>query len=249
MAALGRFQESADAYEHLAKLVPNDPQILADWADALGMAQGRTLRGRPRELAMKALEADPNHQKALALAATAAMDAGEFAASLGYWQRIAVQLPPGSEDAAKLESILAEVRGRAAAAGKPVAAPTAVAKAPAAAAQPKSVSGSVALDSALTAKVTGGETLFVFARAEGGPRMPLAILRSSAKQLPLQFALDDTMAMSPASTISSAAAVRIEARISRSGNATPQPGDLVGVSEVVKPGARGVKIVVDRVLP
>jgi cytochrome c-type biogenesis protein CcmH len=274
MAAIGRFQESADAYEHLAKLVPGDAQVLADWADSLGMAQGRTLRGRPAELAAQALRIDPDNHKALALAATAAMDAGEFATALGYWQRIAAQLPAGSEDAAKVEAILVEVRGRAATAGQKAPAPQAVAKAPgkapasgAAAKAPKaapapeavakgpeagtakSVSGSVALDASLAAKVNGSETLFVFARAEGGPRVPLAVMRVAASALPLEFALDDSQAMAPGMNISSTQALRVEARISRSGNAVAQPGDLVGTSAVIQPGARGVKVVVDKVLP
>ena len=94
-----------------------------------------------------------------------------------------------------------------------------------------------------------GDTLFVFARAEGGSRMPLAILRRTAADLPLRFALDDSMAMAPTAKISGAQAVRVEARISKSGNAMPQPGDLVGTSGVVKPGARDLAIVVDRALP
>jgi cytochrome c-type biogenesis protein CcmH len=101
----------------------------------------------------------------------------------------------------------------------------------------------------IAAKIGQSDTLFVFARAESGPRMPLAVLRGSARQLPLAFALDDTMAMAPNMKLSGAEAVRIEARISRTGNATPQPGDLVGTSVVVKPGARDVKVVVNRVLP
>ncbi|HEX7557969.1 MAG TPA: c-type cytochrome biogenesis protein CcmI, partial [Usitatibacter sp.] len=114
---------------------------------------------------------------------------------------------------------------------------------------PGSVSGSVGVAPQLTAQVSNAATLFIFARAEGGARMPLAVLRRSASELPMSFALDDSMAMTPATKISGAPAVRIEARISRSGNATPQPGDLVGTSGIVKPGARDVKIVVDKVLP
>jgi len=87
------------------------------------------------------------------------------------------------------------------------------------------------------------------ARAENGPRVPLAVLRKTARELPLQFALDDSQAMSPGMNLSSAASVRIEARISRTGNAVPQPGDLVGTSGVIKPGARDVRIVVDKVVP
>jgi len=79
--------------------------------------------------------------------------------------------------------------------------------------------------------------------------MPLAVLRSTAAALPLDFSLDDSMAMSPMAKLSAASAVRIEARVSRSGGATPQPGDLVGTSGIVKPGASGVKILIDKVLP
>lgn len=246
MAALGRFAESADAYGHLAKLVPNDAQVLADYADSLGMAQGRTLLGRPYELAKEALRIDPRHKKALALAGTAAADSGDLAAAARHWQQLAAELPADSADRAQVQSILEELRGRASPAGK-AAPPLAAAKAPVAA--PKSVSGSVSIAPAIAGNVSGAETLFIFARSEGGPRVPLALVRTQARALPLKFALDDTHAMAPGVNLSSAEQVRIEARISKSGSATPQPGDLAGSSAVVKPGARDVNVVIDKVLP
>ena len=249
MGALGRFKESAEAYERLARLVPNDPQVLADYADALGMAQGRTLAGKPLELARAALAIDARHKKALALAGTASMDARDFPAALGYWQALAAELPRGSEDETQVRAIMDEVRTKAAAAGKPLPAAKMPERAQASTPAAQSVSGSVTVAPAVAAKVGAADTLFIFARAEGGSRMPLAVLRATARELPMRFALDDTMAMTPAAKISGASAVRIEARISRSGNATPQPGDLVGSSTVVKPGARDVAIVVDKVLP
>jgi cytochrome c-type biogenesis protein CcmH len=251
MAALGRFDESAAAYAHLAKLVPGDADVLADYADALGMSQGRSLAGRPYELAREALRIDPKHRKALALAGTAALDAGDFAGATGYWQKLAAELPPDSPDLAQVQSILGEIRGRATSAGKALPAAPAVAAAPppVSAAVAESVSGSVTLAPALAANVSGVETLFIFARAEGGPRVPLAVVRATARELPYKFALDDTQAMTPTMKLSGAQNVRIEARISRSGNATPQPGDLVGTSPVVRPGARGVQVIVDKVLP
>jgi cytochrome c-type biogenesis protein CcmH len=250
MAALGRFKEAADAYEHLLTLVPRDAQTLADYADALGMVQGRTLAGRPYEIAKEALSIDPLHKKALALAGTAAMDENDFAAALGHWQALAAQLPPGSDDERQVRTIIGEIRTKATAAGKALPAER-IAKAPGPVPGPVpgSVSGSVSVAPPLAAQVSNAATLFIFARAEGGARMPLAVLRRSASELPMTFALDDSMAMTPATKISGAPAVRIEARISRSGNATPQPGDLVGTSGIVKPGARDVKIVVDKVLP
>jgi cytochrome c-type biogenesis protein CcmH len=101
----------------------------------------------------------------------------------------------------------------------------------------------------VASRIHSGDTLFVYARAENGPRMPLAVIRGTAAQLPLKFALDDSQAMSPAMKLSNADAVRIEARVSRSGNAMPQAGDIVGTSGVVKPGTHDVKIVLDKVVP
>ena len=247
MASLGQFRESAEAYAHLAKLVPNDAQVLADYADALGMAQGRSLLGRPYELIKEALRIDPRHKKALALAGTAAADSGDFAAAIAHWETLGAELPADSADRTQVQSILAEMRARASAAGESLPAAPVAAKAPMGA--PKSVSGSVSIAPAIAASVTGAETLFIFARSEGGPRVPLAVVRTTTRQLPLEFSLDDSHAMAPGVNLSSAERVRIEARISRSGNATPQPGDLAGSSPVVKPGTRGVAVVIDKVLP
>jgi cytochrome c-type biogenesis protein CcmH len=250
MAALGRFREAADAYEHLMRLAPGDAQVMADYADVLGMVQGRTLAGRPYELARQALRIEPKNKKALALAGTAAVDAGEYTVAIGYWQRLAGELPPGSEDYAQVQAILGEIRSRATGDAKsapPATAAVAQAQAPAAGGG-KSITGSVSLAFGVSGHVSGSETLFIFARSEGGPRIPLAVLRASARELPMKFALDDSQSMAPGVKLSAAQAVRIEARISKSGNAMPQPGDLVGSSAVVKPGARDVDIVVDKVL-
>lgn len=268
MNALGRYGEAADAYEHVNKLVPNNADVLADWADALAMKQGRNLAGKPYELVKQALKIDPAHQKSLALAGTAAMNEGDYAASIRYWQGLRSQVAAGSEDQAKVDGIIEEVRGRAAATGKPLPAgpgpapaprvaqappatlPTQPAQtAPAPAPSGATVSGTVTIADALAPKVAITDTLFIFARAEGGPRVPLAVYRGGARELPKAFVLDDSMSMAPGMKLSTAQQVRIEARVSKSGNALPQPGDLVGSSAVVKPGARDVKIVIDRVVP
>jgi cytochrome c-type biogenesis protein CcmH len=259
MASLGRYEESAQAYEHLSQLVPDDPSVLADYADVLGMAQGRSLAGKPYELAKKALAIDPGHRKALALAGTAAMDAGDYPGALHYWQALAATTDPGSQDEQDVMALLDELRQKAAAAGKPLPAPSKIARAaptptPApipspAASSGKALTGSVTLAPAVAAKLNPSDTLFVFARAENGPRMPLAVIRTSAAQLPLKFSLDDSMAMAPMARLSGASAVRIEARVSRSGNALPQSGDLQGMSGVVKPDAHDVNVVIDKVVP
>jgi len=248
MAALGRFDEGAKAYEHLVGLVPNDAQVYADYADTLAMAQGRSLAGKPYELARRALEIDPNNAKALALAGTAAMESGDFPVSANYWRSLAAQMAPGSDDERQVLAILDELNARAKAAGRPLPTMAPIARAAAPAASSK-VTGSVQIAPSVASRAGAGDTLFVYARAEGGSRMPLAVLRITAAALPLDFSLDDSMAMSPMAKLSAASAVRIEARVSRSGGATPQPGDLVGTSGIVKPGASGVKILIDKVLP
>jgi cytochrome c-type biogenesis protein CcmH len=113
---------------------------------------------------------------------------------------------------------------------------------PAKAAAGSSVSGVVTLDPALAAQAAPGDAVFVFARPESGGRMPLAVLRAKVKDLPLSFTLDDSMAMSPSMTLSSASRVTVGARISKSGNAIPQPGDLAGETTGVTPGAKNVEI-------
>jgi cytochrome c-type biogenesis protein CcmH len=255
LAAMGRFPQAAEAYAHVVRLVPGDAQLLADYADVVGMAQGRRLAGRPEAIIRQALEIDPRNPKALALAASAAADAGDIATSLEHWQSLVDTLPADSEDARDVRLMMAQLREQAqGTAASPAARPAPAADAPTRAsvtapAWGQSVSGSVALSPDFAARLSGAETVFILARAEGGPRAPLAVIRATARELPMSFALDDSQSMSPDFKISSAAAVLVEARVSRSGNATPQSGDLVGTSAAVKPGARDVKVVVDRVVP
>jgi len=250
LATLGRFQDAADAYAHLATIAPGDPSVLADYADSLAMAQGHVLAGKPYELAKQALAIDPSHPKALALAASAALEANDYAASLRYWHALEAQLPPNSEDLQQVQAIMSDVEAKARASGVTVAAAPAATPASANAAHGGgSVTGSVVASPEMTSRIHAGDTLFVYARAENGPRMPLAIIRGSAGELPMKFALDDSQAMSPTMKLSRASAVRIEARVSRSGNAMPQAGDIMGTSGVVRPGARDVKIVLDKVVP
>jgi cytochrome c-type biogenesis protein CcmH len=127
------------------------------------------------------------------------------------------------------------------------AAPASAGRTPGAARE--AVTGQVVLSPALADRLAPGDTVFVFARAAEGPRMPLAILRQSASSLPMAFRLDDSLAMSPQFKLSAFASVVVGARISRSGQATPQPGDLVGQSAPVPPGTQGLQIVIDRVQP
>lgn len=110
-AAFGRFKESADAYARAAKLRPDDAQVLADYADALGMALGRSLAGEPEKLVGRALQIDPRNLKALALAGTVAFERKDYGAAAGYWQRMLALVPADSDDARSIRAKVEEARG------------------------------------------------------------------------------------------------------------------------------------------
>lgn len=246
--ALGRYRDAVTALRKTAELRPGNPGVLADLADLTGMAQGKRLAGEPARLIQQALDIDPRHPKALALAGSAAFEARDYTAARGFWERLLVVLPEGSDIARSIRGSLAEatrLENGSAAATEPARA----AADPAAAAADTAVAGEVQVAPALAARIQPGDTLFVFARAAQGPRMPLAILRQGAGPGPFSFRLDDSMAMSPATRLSGFNPVVIGARISRSGQATPQSGDLLGQSAPVAPGTRGVRVVIDSVQP
>ena len=243
--AFNRLPESAQAYERANQLAPGNPQILADYADVLAMVNGRNLEGRPTELVLEALKADPTHQKSLALAGTAFFNKGEFGKAAGYWKQLLATLQPGSEQYKAIQGNIAQAEaGGAHPGGRPLAPPD---NATAAASGP-TVEGAVTVADKVKGSVPAGATLFVYARGTDGSKMPLAILRSEAGAFPYRFKLDDSLAMTPQARISARSEVMLVARISKSGNATPQPGDLTGSFGPVKVGARDVKLVIDEVV-
>jgi cytochrome c-type biogenesis protein CcmH len=238
-AVLGRFGEASEAYAKAVARTPRDAQLLADYADALAMAQGRTLQGEPEKILLRALAIDPNNVKALLLAGTAAFNRGDQAGAIRHWERVLGLLPAESDMVQRVQASIAEARSAAGSAG----AKAQIAKR--AQAQGGRVSGVVRLAPELVGKVAPGDTVFIFARAAEGPRMPLAILRKRASDLPVQFTLDDSMAMAPQMKLSAFPRVVIGARVSKSANASPQPGDLQGSSAPISVGAKSVSVVID----
>ena len=247
--ALGRFPEAADAYAKASALTPSDPQLLADYADTLALANGRNLAGKPLELVQAALKLDPNNQKSLALAGTAAFDNRDYPTAIEYWQRLRKTLPPDSDDARTVDANIAEARAAAGGQGMAATQSATANDASAAAAPSAAIAGTVSLSPSLEAKAAPTDTVFIFARAASGPKMPLAIVRVQAKDLPKAFTLDDSMAMGPAMKLSNFQEVVVGARVSKSGNAAPQSGDLSGSIGPVKVGSRELKVVIDGVVP
>lgn len=250
---LERYTDAVKAYDKLTQSVTDEAWIWADYADALAMARGQSLAGPPTKLIEKALALDPNFPKALALAGSAAMERGDYAAAVRYWEHLLKGLPADSEDAKMIggglqqaREFLAQSKGKKGASQMQTAAEP---EAGQSAAQGKErISGTVTLNAALKAKASPTDTVFVLARAAQGPKMPLAVVRKQVKDLPLQFALDDSMAMSPQMKLSNFDEVVIVVRVSKSGNAMPSAGDLQGLSSPVKPGSSGLKISIDTVV-
>lgn len=265
-----RLDEAAQASARALQLRPDDPQALADHADVLAMKNGRTLQGEPMQLIERALQLDPDHVKSLALAGAAAFDVGDYGLAARRWERAAVLAPPGSPMAQQAREGAEEARRRALAGATPATAAGAATSPPGAPAGTAGPAGAAAggtsvLPATSTARITGRvelatslkadagplDTVFVFARhadAQTG-RMPLAILRAQVRDLPLDFTLDDSLAMGPGTGLSSASRVIVVARVSRSGQAIPQPGDLEGQAGPVDVGARGVRVEISRALP
>ena len=253
-SALGRFAEAASAYARAEAKFPDDAQLLADYADSLAMAQGQNLQGKPEALIRRALQADGNNLKALALAGTVEFERNNFAKATEYWRRMLPLLPPDSE---MLDSVRASIKDAEAKQGGPrqALAPAVpekqggAPKASAGAAKSAGVSGTIRLAPALAARAGPDDTVFVLARPAQGSRMPLAAVRVKVKELPLAFAFDDSMAMSASAKLSDFAEVVVAARISKTGNVVPQGGDLEGVSKPVRPGAAGIVVEIGNVIP
>ena len=252
---LGRFAEAVPAYAKAVALSGNDANLLADYADALAVNNERKIEGEPMKLVERALKLEPDNAKALALAGTAAFDRKDYAGAVRHWERLAQVAPPDEQFMSQLQGSIAEARdlgGLGPATAKPVQAATprvatAAAPPPAASAN-TAVRGTVRLAPAMAKLAAPTDTVFIFARAAEGPRMPLAILRKQVKDLPVEFALDDSQAMSPAARLSLFPKVVISARVSKSGQAQPSAGDLSGQSTAVANNASGVGVEINEVV-
>jgi len=266
-ARLGKHELALPAFQKTGALLDSDARLLADYADTAAMLNNRSLLGEPMRLIDKALQIDPDNFKALALAGTGAYEAKDYRRAVRHWERLAGITPPSSEFMPQLQASLADARrlgglpastlplasaateaGSSQVAGAVIAPVAAAPGASAAAVSSVRVQGQVRLSPALARQVQPGDTVFIFARAAEGPRMPLAILRHQVKDLPLSFTLDDSQAMSPAMRLSMHSKVVISARVSKSGQAVPTAGDLVGQTAAVTNTSTGLVVEINEVV-
>jgi cytochrome c-type biogenesis protein CcmH len=250
---LHRYADALNAYGNARRLSGDNPDLLADYADALVMANGGRFNDEAGGLLQKAIEAQPDNVKALWLMGHWKNQQGAGSEALSYWQRAAALLPPGGEDAKVIAQQISQVQQRLGitpTAPVATAAAATTAGAPAAAGGGHAITVTVALDPSLAGQAAPDSTVFIFARAVQGPPMPLAVVRKQVKDLPVTVTLDDSLAMTPAMTISRFGQVTVGARVSASGNAMPQSGDLEGSQSpvsVANPGT--VAITIDHKVP
>jgi len=217
---LQQYPEAADAFAQAHRLLGDQPEVLLSYADALAMASDGRLSGKPAELVFKALELEPNNMTGLWLGGMAKAEAGDVAGAVQLWRKLEASLPPGSEAQQEIQSLMANVENR-----MPEEQP--------AEAAPQGIDVEVSLAPELQSKVSPKDTVFIYAQALSGPQMPLAIVRKQVSELPLKVSLNDSMAMMPEMKLSRFDKVKLIARISKSGNAMQQPGDLIGVIDSV----------------
>jgi len=243
---MNRVQDAVHAYQNARKYIGDDPQLLADYAEALILANNNSYSEEAANLINLSLQANPDEPKALWIAGNASFERGDLAKTLHYWERLLNILPPVGDESKFVMENINRVKQNAG-----MVSPDEVIAVPELTEiSVNAIDVQVNLASVLSEKTDPEDTVFIFARASEGPRMPLAIVRKQVKDLPVKVTLDDSTAMSPAMKLSKFKQVVISVRVSKSGEATPRSGDLSGSSAPIQPGeVTGVSITIDHILP
>lgn len=210
--------EAETYYRKLLALEPRSPQILAELAQVLFVKSQNVVTAEVREMVKGALSIAPNIPTALSLAGIDEFQQGQFQKAIDYWSRALPMIDPQSQGYKALAGGIEKAKVSLAAAGGN------------AAPEPAKVAGggpsievSVSLGS--KASVSPGDTVFVYARAWQGAKMPLAISKFPVSELPKTVRLDKSMAMAPGMDLTSAPQLEVVARVSKSGSPMAAPGD------------------------
>ena len=256
---LEKFDASVQAYDRALKLSADD-DLKLERVEVLAMKSQGNFEGEPWNVIRDILQRDPQNYGALLMAGSASYSHEKYADALKYWQQARKPLAADNPDVPGLDEAISSVQQKL---GLPVqvakgssaqvnAAQPAVAPAAntsSAASTGLTVSGQVAIAEALKGKVKPSDVVFIYATPANGERMPLAIFKTTVAQLPMAFTLDDSTAMTPERKLSGAGEVLVKVRVSKSGNAMPQSGDLAGTLGPVKVGSKGLKLEIKDQIP
>jgi len=245
-SALDRYADAVGAFERAYAITGDDAEILVNYAEALAMVDKGNFTGRSAKMVERALELNPKHDKGLWIAGFAAFQQQKYQNAIAHWQKLAPRFPPESREGQMLAEYMGQARdalGQVSQAVQPQPKPEP---------QPEpqlagnGLAVKVSLSGELSSKADAEDVVFIFARATKGPRMPLAIVKKRVKDLPIEVLLDDSMAMIPDMKISNFEELVVGARISKSGNAQPQSGDLQGAVRSGNSSAETIDLVIDQ---
>lgn len=247
--ATEQFDHARDALARALTLAPEDPGLMVEYAEAKTLASpGKRFEGEALQMLDQALTADPNHQRALWLRGIAYYQAGDIDAASTTWEHLLAVLPQDSSVRDSVRQQIEQLRAGGMGAGATDTPGAATASAADVSAPRLRVKISLAPE--LASKVQPDDVLFVFARAAEGSRAPLAIQQRRADELPLTIELSNADAMVAQLNLSSASEIVVGARISRSGNAQTQSGDLEVLSEALPNShAETIELVIDHLVP
>jgi cytochrome c-type biogenesis protein CcmH len=247
---LGRTYRSLENYDKAIKaydralVLSADDDLRLERVEVMAMQRQGNFEGEPWQVIRDILQKDPQNFGALLMAGSASYAHAKYADALKYWQQARAPLTPDNPDVAGLDEAIGAVQQKL---GLPVSKPE-VSKSKAAVSG-LNLTGQVSLSAALKSKASPTDVVFVYATPTNGERMPLAVFKSTVAQLPLSFTLDDSSAMTPERKLSAAGDVLVKVRVSKSGNAIPQSGDLVGSMGPVKVGTQGLKLEIKDLVP
>jgi cytochrome c-type biogenesis protein CcmH len=218
--AIERYPDALKAVNNLYRLRGDDPTVMLRYADILAMNNDGIYAGRPTDLINDALKIDPENPNGLWFAGLAANERGDINEAIQHWQKLVPKLEEGSEQQQQVKQFiqmislqsdtykdeaLTELKN-----------------------QKFQIQINVSLSEELTSETGSDDTVFIYAQAVTGPPMPIAVVRKKVSDLPLEVTLDDSMAMMPNNKLSNHQKVKLTARISKSGNAIAESGDLIG---------------------
>ena len=252
---LERFDAAVVGFERAHALLGDEPSLLADWAEAEAGGAGNRFPASALDRLDRALDVDPDHEKALWLGGFAAAQNGRADIAIARWERLRARQPPGSREESVVAELLAQIRGTGATtSGARSEAPESTGKI-----EPARASGAedgvrivveVSLAPGLAVELGAGEPVFVFARAPSATGPPVAVARTVVGALPATVVLDESNAMVPSRSLASVERALVTARVARSGTASRTSGDIEGVSgPVAVADSKPVGIVLSRIVP
>ena len=234
----GQMPKAVDALERLIEIEGRIPPLLAQLAQIRFFMAERELTDEVQALVDETLEQDPRQPTVLGLLGINAFDNGDYEQAIDHWRRAIANI----EDPNTVSSLRDGIR---------VAQERLGVEPEEAVAEGTGIRVRVSLDEELVGRVDGDASVFITARDIEGELPPLAVVRAQVSELPMTVTLDNSVAMSPQAQISQVQEARLVVRVSPSGQAAPQPGDLFGDLESVSIGPieddEAAEVVINRV--